>query len=181
MTEATGYFIAPLDPEKHDRAAFSCGVDAVDNFLKRTANKLSKADNLRVFVMTDDHGTVAGFYAINAHSISFEDLPSPFARTRPGHGRIPAAYISMIGRDQRFAGSGIGADLLVDCLKRILQISKDLGLAVVILDVLDDGDEKAVAKRKALYEGFGFAPLPSQPLRLFMPVATIGKLFGGSA
>jgi len=178
MTQAEGYSIAPLDPEKHDRAAFSCGVEAVDSFFKRTANKLSKADNLRVFVMTDDQGTVAGFYAINAHSITFEDLPPQFARTRPGHGRIPAAYISMIGRDQRFAGSSIGADLLVDCLTRIFRISKDLGLAVAILDVLDDGDEKAVTKRKALYEGFGFAPMPSQSLRLYMPVATIAKLFG---
>jgi hypothetical protein len=26
----------------------------VDNFFKRTANKLSKADNLRVYVITDD-------------------------------------------------------------------------------------------------------------------------------
>ncbi|MBP2159095.1 MULTISPECIES: GNAT family N-acetyltransferase [Asticcacaulis] len=178
MTEATGYVIAPLDPDKHDRAAFSCGVEAVDNFFKRTANKLSKADNLRVFVMTDATGTVAGFYAINAHSIAFEDLPPQFARTRPGHGRIPAAYISMIGGDQRFAGSGLGADLLVDCLTRIYRISRDLGLAVAILDVLDDGDDKAVAKRKTLYEGFGFTPMPSQPLRLFMPVATIAKLFG---
>ncbi len=181
MTETTRFSIAPLDPDKHDRAAFSCGVEAVDNFFKRTANKLSKADNLRVFVMTEDQGTVAGFYAINAHSVSFEDLPPQFARTRPGHGKIPAAYISMIGRDRRFAGSGIGADLLVDCLTRIYRISKDLGLAVVILDVLDDGDEKAVAKRKALYEAFGFAPMPSQPLRLFMPVATIARLFGGES
>lgn len=180
MTEATGFAIAPLDPEKHDRAAFSCGVEAVDNFFKRTANKLSKADNLRVFVMTDDNGTVAGFYAINAHSISFEDLPAQFARTRPGHGKIPAAYISMIGRDTRFAGSGIGADLLADCLTRILRISRDLGLAMAILDVLDDGDEKAVAKRKALYESFGFSPMPTQPHRLYMPVATIAKLFGAS-
>jgi hypothetical protein len=178
MTEATGYSIARLDPEKHDRAAFSCGVEAVDNFFKRTANKLSKTDSLRVFVMTDDHGTVAGFYAINVHSISFEDLPPQFARTRPGHGRILTAYISMIGRDRRFAGTGIGADLLVDCLTRSLRISRDLGLAMAILDVLDDGDEKAIARRRALYEAFGFSPMRTQPLRLFMPVATIAKLFG---
>jgi ribosomal protein S18 acetylase RimI-like enzyme len=179
MTEAQGFCISPLDPEKHDRAAFSCGVEAVDNFFKRTANKLSKADNLRVFVMTNDNGAIVGFYAINAHSIAFEDLPPQFARTRPGHGKIPAAYISMIGRDQSFAGLGVGADLLADCLTRILRISKDLGLAMAILDVLDDGDEKAVGKRKALYESFGFASMPTQPLRLYMPVATIAKLFGG--
>jgi len=32
--------IEPLDPDRHDRAAFSCGVDQVDNFFRKTANKL---------------------------------------------------------------------------------------------------------------------------------------------
>ncbi|CAL4870025.1 hypothetical protein MMA231_04323 (plasmid) [Asticcacaulis sp. MM231] len=177
MTDAPSFKIEPLDPEKHDRAAFSCGVEAVDNFFKRTAGKLSRADNVRVFVMTDAAGTVAGFYALNAHSISYENLPPKYARTRPGHGNIPAAYISMIGRDIRFKGSGLGADLLVDCMRRIAHISEQLGIAVVILDVLDDGDAEAVVRHRAIYEGFGFQALPSQPLRLFIPAETLRKEF----
>ena len=177
MTDAPGLKIEPLDPDKHDRAAFSCGVEAVDNFFKRTAGKLSRADNVRVFVMTDAEGTVAGFYALNAHSISYENLPPKYARTRPGHGNIPSAYISMIGRDVRFKGSGLGADLLVDCLRRIAHISEQLGLAVAILDVLDDRDAEAVGRRKTIYVGFGFQPLPSQPLRLFIGTETLRKEF----
>lgn len=42
------HIIEPLDPNKHDRAAFSFGVPQVDNFFRKTANKLSKAVNLRV-------------------------------------------------------------------------------------------------------------------------------------
>jgi hypothetical protein len=45
-----------------------------------------------------------------------------------------------------------------------------------MLDVLDDGDEGCVAKRKALYEGYSFVPLPSNPLRLLLPVATLRRL-----
>jgi hypothetical protein len=30
-----------------------------------------------------------------------------------------------------------------------------------------------VARRKALYESYGFQPLPSRPLRLFLPLATV--------
>ncbi|RYE83555.1 MAG: GNAT family N-acetyltransferase, partial [Hyphomicrobiales bacterium] len=125
----------------------NCGVEQVDNFFKRTANKLAEAGNLRVFVMTDGGNTVIGFYAINAHAIDYRDLPPRYARTRPGHGSIPAAYISMIGVDQRFAGQGFGGDLLVDALRRIHAASAMLGLAVVILDVLDDGQPDLVAKR----------------------------------
>lgn len=165
--------IEPLDPDNHDRAAFSCGVEQVDNFFKRTANKLAMADNLRVFVMTTPAGDVIGFYALNAHAVDFSELPAKFARTRPGHGSIPAAYISMIGVDSRYQGKGYGGDLLVDGLRRIASAAESIGIAVVMLDVLDCGDAELVAKRQTLYEGYGFTPIPSNPLRLFLPLATV--------
>lgn len=164
--------IEPFDPERHDRAAFASGVDAVDNFLKKTANKLARADNLRLYAMTDPSGALIGFYALNAHAIDYAALPAKYARTRPGHGEIPAAYIAMIGVDARHQGHGFGGDLLVDALTRIVQAADAIGIAVVILDVLDDGDAEQVARRKALYESYGFQPLPSRPLRLFLPLAT---------
>lgn len=174
--KAAAYVIEPLDPEKHDRAAFSCGVDQVDNFFRKSANKLSKADNLRVWVMAEPGGAVIGFYAVNAHSVSYEVLPAKFARTRPGHGVIPAAFIAMIGRDVRYAGGGYGGDLLTDCLLRIGRASDALGIAVVMLDVLDCGNPDRTARRKALYLDYGFQPLPESPTRLFLPTATLRKL-----
>jgi GNAT superfamily N-acetyltransferase len=168
--------IEPFDPEKHDRTAFSCGVEQVDNFFKKTANKLTKADNLRVFVMVDPAGQVIGFYAMNAHKIDYTDLPAKYARNRPGHGAIPAVYISMIGVDVRFRGSGFGGDLLIDCLTRIARVAEDLGVAIVMLDVLDCGNPKLVEKRKQLYTGYGFAPLPSNDMRLFLSLATVQAL-----
>lgn len=174
------YTIEPLDPARHDRAGFSCGVEQVDNFLKRTANKLASADNLRVFVMTEGGAEVMGFYALNAHAVDYTDLPARFSRTRPGHGSIPAAYLSMIGVDRRYAGRGLGGDLLVDALMRVVLAAESIGIAVVMLDVLDDGNPELVARRKRLYEGYGFTSLPTNPLRLFLPVATIRKLLGSA-
>jgi len=174
--KAAAYVIEPLDPDKHDRAAFSCGVEQVDNFFRKTANKLSKADNLRVWVMAESGGAVIGFYAVNAHSVSYEALPVRFARTRPGHGVIPAAFITMIGRDVRYAGGGYGGDLLTDCLLRIGRASETLGIAVVMLDVLDCGNAERTARRKALYLDYGFQSLPEMPARLFLPTATIRKI-----
>lgn len=168
--------IEPFDPARHDRAAFSCGVEQVDNYFQKTANKLAKADNVRLFVMVDPAGAVIGFYALNAHAVHFADLPRAFARTRPAHGNIPAAYISMIGRDQKFRGGGFGADLLVDALRRIAMAADAIGVAVVMLDVLDCGDPGRVTRRKALYESYGFQALASNPLRLFLPVSVIRTL-----
>nr|WP_319486060.1 GNAT family N-acetyltransferase [uncultured Cohaesibacter sp.] len=170
------YIIEPLDPDKHDRAAFSCGVEQVDNFFKKTANKQAKAGNLRVYVMTDNEGAVIGYYALNAHSIDYQDLPKKFARTRPSHGTIPAAFIAMIGVDEKYAGHGFGGDLLVNALTRVVQAAEEIGIAVVLLDVLDDGVPELVERRLALYQRYGFQPLPSNPLRLFLPVAAVRML-----
>ena len=175
-SQPVAYTIEPFDPERHDRAAFSCGVEQVDNYFQKTANKLAKADNVRLYVMVDPGGSVIGFYALNAHAVLFTDLPAKFARTRPSHGNIPAAYISMIGRDQKFSGGGFGGDLLVDALRRIAGAADAIGVAVVMLDVLDCGNPERVARRRALYEGYGFHSLASNPLRMFMSVGTVRKL-----
>ena len=170
------YAIEPFDPQRHDRSGFSCGVEAVDNYFKKTANKLVEAGNVRLFVMVGADQALIGFYAINAHAVDYCDLPRRFARTRPGHGSIPAAFIAMIGRDQRYSGAGFGGDLLVDALHRIARAADSLGIAVALLDVLDCGDPHRMARRQALYESYGFQPLPSMPTRLFLPLSTIREL-----
>ncbi len=174
--DAKPIVIEPLDPAKHDRAAFSCGIEQVDNFFRRTANKLTKAGNVRTFVMVSPEGELIGFYATNAHAIDYAELPDQFARNRPAHGSIPAAYISMIGVDSRFQGQGYGGDLLVDCLTRLASAADALGIAVVMLDVLDCGDSEKISKRRALYASYGFEPLPTTGLRLFLPMTTVRTL-----
>lgn len=52
----------------------------------------------------------------NALSVDYRNLAPKYARTPPGHGQIPAAFISMIGVEQGFQGTGYGGDLLVACV-----------------------------------------------------------------
>jgi ribosomal protein S18 acetylase RimI-like enzyme len=174
--EAAKNIIEPFDPNKHDRAAFSCGVEQVDNYFKRTANKLNKADNVRLWVMTTPDDEVIGFYAINAHAVSYADLPKRFARIRPSHGNIPAVYISMIGRDEKFRGGGYGGDLLIDALKSIAIAADQIGISIVMLDVLNCGNPDKTAARKSLYESYGFISLEAESLRMFLPIGTVRQL-----
>jgi hypothetical protein len=60
--------------------------------------------------------------------------------------------------------------------RRINQAADSLGIAVALLDVLDCGDPQRTARRKALYESYGFQPLPSNPTRLFLPLNAIRDL-----
>lgn len=63
--------------------------------------------------------------------------------------------------------------MLVNALTRIVQAADKIGIAVALLDVLDDGVPDLVERRLALYQRYGFQPLPSNPLRLYLPVATV--------
>ncbi|KZK99658.1 hypothetical protein PsAD5_01299 [Pseudovibrio sp. Ad5] len=169
----TQFFIEAFDPEKHDRANFSCGVEQVDNYFKKTANKLRNAGNTSIYVMVSSNGDTAGFYAMNAHAVHYQDLPGKYKRAAPRHGSIPAVYISMIGRDIRYRGQKIGEDLLIDALCRASRASQSgYAAAVIMLDVFDCGNPEKVASRKAIYERLQFQSLPSTPLRMFMPMKT---------
>ncbi len=171
------FSIQLFDSDKHNRDKFTCGVEQVDNYFKKTANKLVKARNCTVYVMTDNNGNVAGFYAMNAHAVDYQQLPKKYSRTRPGHGSIPAVYISIIGRDVRYSGKGIGGDLIVDALCRISRAAEvGPAIAVVMLDVLDCGSSEKITNRVSIYSGFGFQPLKSNPLRMFLPIAVADTL-----
>lgn len=172
------FTIQPFDPKTHDRTAFSCGVPQIDNYLKLTAKKGSKADVVRVWVVVDAKNNIVGFYGINMHAIDVKEMPKAYQKKAGKHGMLPAAFIAMIGVDQTQQGNGIGSALVADALSRIARVSEEIGTCVVILDVFDDGDVDTVIRRKSYYEEFGFLPLPDQPLRLFMSVQTARALSG---
>ena len=165
--------IAPLDPEIHDRASFSCGTGRLDNFLKRSARKHQSGDFTRVWVATQDRrAEILGYYALNAHSLEGDDLPANLMKHAPRSGCIPAVYLSMIAVDRRHQGRGIGRILLADALKRAVSAAGQIGLKAVVLDVIEDGGSDITEKRRAFYLAMGFRSLPTRPLRMFISIDT---------
>ena len=166
--------ITPLDPEKHDRASFSCGSVRLDNFLKRSARKHQSRDFTRVWVATEGgQGEILGYYALNAHSLEGEGLPSSLTKYAPRSGSIPAAYLSMIAVDRRYQGRGIGSILLGNALKRAAAAADHIGLKAVVLDVIEDGGPEITEKRRTFYAAVGFLTLPENPLRMFISIDTV--------
>ena len=171
------YIVEALDPDRHDREGFGCGIGGIDNYFKRTANKLARGDNVRVFVMVESRPSgvetpsrVIGFYAVNAHAVSYRELPRRYARTRPSHGNIPAAFIAMMACDREFQGRRFGGVLLANALARIVRAGDEIGISVAMLDVYD-GTPEMVARRKGFYKRFGFEELSvAGGLRTFLPI-----------
>ena len=169
--------IETLDPGNHDRASFSCGVGRLDNFLKRTARKQQDGDFTRVWVATESGQTaILGYYALNAHFIEGDDLPTHLTKDAPRSGCIPAAYLSMIAVDHRYQGRKLGHILLADALNRAVGAADSyLGLKAVVLDVIEDGGAESTEKRRAFYASMGFHSFPSNRLRMFITIEAVRK------
>ncbi len=153
--------IEPLG--RHDRAGFSCGVAALDDWFAQRAGQDERRSVARVFVALDDRLGVVGFYSLSAFTLAIEELPPAWAKRLPRYGLTPAALIGRLARDRRLRGEGVGGLLLADAVRRVLEAARTLAVFAIVVEAID---EDAVR----FYRAFGFAPLPSRPLRLFMPV-----------
>ncbi|MEX0450029.1 GNAT family N-acetyltransferase [Spiribacter sp. 221] len=170
--------IEPLDPKTHDRTGFSSGIPRVENFLKRSARQQQTDDHTRVQVAVSADAVVVGYYALNAHRLDLPDvsgLPRRLLRNVPPHGAIPAAYLSMLGVSSPVQGRGLGRLLMADAFQRVLNAATQIGLAALVLDVLDDDGEDAAGRRKAFYTALGFDSFPSQPRRMFITLDTLRR------
>ncbi|MXW74328.1 MAG: GNAT family N-acetyltransferase [Gammaproteobacteria bacterium] len=170
--------IEPFEPGRHERAEFSCGVARLDNFLRLSARKQQKDDFTRAFVaVAEGSPTILGYYALNTHAVGIAELGRSRPRRVPGRASLPAVYLSMIAVDKSQQGSGLGTDLLIDALLRACRVSMEVGLKLVILDVIDDGGETVFRRRKEFYRLMGFENFSDHPQRMFMTIGTIRSMF----
>lgn len=169
--------IESFEPSRHERAEFSCGVPRLDNFLRLSARKQQKDDFTRVFVaVAEGSGRILGYYALNTHAIGVAELGRDRQRRASKRASIPALYLSMIAVDKTQQGRGLGTDLLIDALHRVSRVSQEVGLKLVVLDVINDGGDATFQRRKEFYRRMGFQSFADHPERMFMTIGTIRQL-----
>ena len=175
----SGIIVEPFDPGRHDRTGFSCGTDRLDNFLRFSARKQQKDDFTRVFVAVAERSPkVLGYYALNAHAVATGDLGADRPRRAPSTGSIPALYLSMVAVDRSQQGKGLGSDLAVDALGRARNVAGEVGLKLVVLDVIGDGGNEVFVRRREFYRRLGFRSFQDHPERMFITIDTIRAMFG---
>lgn len=155
----------------HDRAAFRCGDVALDRWFEMRAGQDNRRDVARVFVSVNAAGAVTGFYSLSAFALSLDAVPAELAAKLPRYDLIPAALIGRLARDERQRGTGLGALLLADAIRRIIAVGRELAVFAIVVDAKDEA-------AAAFYQSFGFKPFPLHPERLFMLTATAVAAFG---
>ena len=154
----------------HDRAGFSCGVEPLDNYLKKQARQDVKKRVAAVFVYTPDGKTIGGYYTLSQFSVDLGMLPQAIARRLPRYPIVPATLIGRLAVSTALRGQGIGELLLMDALHRSLRLSKQIASTAIIVDAKDE-------RAMSFYRKYGFLELPSTAGRLFLPMATVEQLF----
>ena len=161
------YRIEPLT-SNHDRAAFSCGVPELDNYIRQQAGQDLKRKLAAVFVLTAGNREIAGFYALSARSILAMELPPDIAKKLPRY-PLPVTLLGRMAVARSLQGKRLGELLLFDALNRALRGSRHVASWAVVVDT------KAGARN--FYLNHGFLPLPSEPDRLFLPMKAIERMF----
>lgn len=165
-----GFDIRPLGPD-HDRAAFSCGEESLDDYLKTRARKEHDLGFCAAFVLSPaaTPARVAGYYTLSALSIELAGIPEALRKRFPRYPLVPATLLGRLARSLDYRGQDLGEMLLMDALDRAHRAAESVGSHAVVVDPLSEG-----ARR--FYEKYGFVALAGGGSRLYLPMATVEKL-----
>jgi len=151
----------------HDKSGFSCGVPALDQYLRTQAGQDIRRHIANCFVaVASGSNAIAGFYTLSAASIALGDLGDDVAKRLPRYPVIPAARIGRLAIDQSHQRQGLGAAMLFDAAERALRSD------AAIFAILVDAKDKQAA---AFYRHHGFTPFEAAPMTLYLPIATAKK------
>lgn len=153
----------PFDPDRHDVSGFSCGEEVLDVWLREQAVAASRHGTARTWVWLDDKARVVGYYALAAHKITREQVPSRIGRGGPIE--IPAVLLARLALSEHLRGRGLGAVLVADALERVVLATQTVAARVVVVDALAE----PVAR---FYEALGFRRIPGS-LRLVQKISDI--------
>ncbi len=153
--------------KKHNRQDFDCGIEDSNQHLSQYARQNHAKGINRAFVATksDTPSTIDGYYTISSSNISFNSLPETGRKGLPNY-PIPCALIGRLAVDISCQGEGLGQELLVNALLRIVRASSEIGIYAVRVDAINQ-------RAKEFYLKYEFIPFEDQPLSLFLPLKTI--------
>lgn len=155
--------LAPLDAA-HDRAAFDCGSEPLNRYLREQVSQDVRRRMAACFVALADGQRIAGYYTLASASLMLADLPASISKKLPRYPTVPAVRMGRLAVDQAFKGQGLGGALLADALERAVR-SEIAAYALMV----DAKDESAAA----FYRHHGFIALPDSPRTLFLPLASV--------
>jgi GNAT superfamily N-acetyltransferase len=155
---------APL-AKSHDRSAFDCGDDVLNQYLRRYARQNHDSGGAKCFVAAPEDAPlrILGFYTLSPASIEYGRTP---ALVTKGLGRydVPVFRLGRLAVDAAAQGRGLGGALLLRAVDRCIRVAGEVGGVALLIDAKN-------ARAASWYVSYGASPLLDAPLSLVLPLA----------
>jgi len=161
--------IAKLD-FAHDSTGFDCGNDALNRFIKLHALQGQRANISQTYVALTPEKKIAGYHTLVVGSVVHAEAPERLKKGIPRH-PIPVVILARLAVDNSEQGRGLGAALVTDAMRRILQAADIAGVRAMLVHAKDDS-------ARAFYEHLGFEPFAGSPLTLYRLLKDIQLMAG---
>ena len=155
----------------HGVESFDCGVESLDNWLKRRALKNQVTGASRTYVACEGVQVKAyyalasnGIYALASNGIAATSASGRFRRNMPEP--IPVVVLGRLAVDRSLQGQGFGGGLVRDAGLRALQAADAIGIRGMIVHALSD-------EARQFYQRVGFEPSPLDPMTLMITLADL--------
>jgi GNAT superfamily N-acetyltransferase len=151
-----------FDVRLHDRAAFHCGVPALDDYLQKYAAQQSAKGICTVFVLVDDAAPskILGFYTLSAAQIAVQQLGDAERKKLPRY-PVPCFRMGRLARATESRGAGLGEILIGCAVDRCLHARSLVGAYALLVDAKDE-------KAKSFHERYGFIPCVDTPMTRYL-------------
>ena len=154
-----------LDGRRHDRAGFSCGVAALDDYLRQRAGQHQRDGIATTHVLIDAARPerILGYCSLSAAQLCLHDLREQDRKRLPAY-PVPAMRMGRLAIAASEQGKGHGRLLLGHAVNLALSVRQSMGVRVLLVDAKD-------AQAAAFYEGYGFRKTSDEALTLYLPIA----------
>jgi GNAT superfamily N-acetyltransferase len=155
-------YLSQVLGDHHRIEAFTCGKEPLDTWLRGQACRAHTAGTARTHVWTRPcRPDVLAYFSIAPTSVARPAVPRPLTG---GYSVIPAYLLARLALDRTLHGQGLGSELLLDALTRIVEAARVGGGRLIVVDALDD-------QAHAFYRHHDFTPVKDSQ-RLYLKIAT---------
>jgi predicted N-acetyltransferase YhbS len=153
----------------HERKSFDSGNQTLDNWLIQYASQNQKLGNSRTFVAVDGQ-SVIGYVSIASSFLGKAVAPPKISKQSPNE--IPAMLIARLAVDVSHQGKGVGRLLLSFALRKIIEVSENVGVRAVVIHAIDE------SARNFYLAQAEFDSTPDNPLTLCISVQDLRMALG---
>ncbi|HJV00619.1 MAG TPA: GNAT family N-acetyltransferase [Burkholderiaceae bacterium] len=157
-----------LDGASHDRGSFTCGVVALDDYLRQRAGQHQRDGIATTHVLIDDTQPtrILGYCTLSAAQLYLYELREEDRKRLPAY-PVPAVRVARLAVSQAEKGKGYGRLLLGHAVNLACSVRRTMGVRVLVVDAKD-------AQAVGFYKGYGFRRTANAALTLYLPVGEAG-------